>query len=318
MSDFADILTAWETTLNPRHPEQATPPARVLGYGEISTVLSIDHPALRDFAVKRMPMFQHWDEVNDYLALHEEYVKILRDIGIHVPETHLVTVERPRGGYAVYILQRRLPVPSIGNNLIRHLSQGEAFRLVRKVLAETRKVYHFNATHRGITEIGFDAQISNWAVLNAPEGAPLPDEIQLVYFDTSTPLLRRNGKERLNPDLFLRSAPSFMVWIIKLLFLEDVMTRYYDFRQVVLDLMANFYKEKRAEWIPALVAAVNEWRNDWPELTGAPYTEREVRDYYREDAFIWRLYLAARKIDRRLREWMGREYPYILPDHIER
>ncbi len=319
MADFSQFLVTWEATLDPRHPERATPPARVLGYGEISTVLAIDHPDLRGYALKRMPMFRNEEEVGAYLALHEEYVTTLRDIGIHVPETRLVTVKRPRGGYAIYILQQRIPGGNIGNHLIRTLPREAAFTLVRRVLEETRKVYRFNAAHRGELELGFDAQISNWAVLNMPENATtLPDEIQLAYFDTSTPLLQRNGREQLNPDLFLRSAPSFMVWIIKLLFLEDVMTRYYDFRKVVLDLIANFYKEKRAEWIPALVDAVNEWVKDWPEWHGSPYTVKEVRDYYREDAFIWRLYLAARKIDRRLHEWLRREYPYILPEHIER
>ncbi len=319
MADFSQFLVTWEATLDPRHPERATPPARVLGYGEISTVLAIDHPDLRGYALKRMPMFRNEEEVDAYLALHEEYVTTLRDIGIHVPETRLVTVKRPRGGYAIYILQQRIPGRNIGNHLIRTLPREAAFTLVRRVLEETRKVYRFNAAHRGKLELGFDAQISNWAVLNMPENATtLPDGIQPAYFDTSTPLLQRNGREQLNPDLFLRSAPSFMVWIIKLLFLEDVMTRYYDFRKVVLDLIANFYKEKRAEWIPALVDAVNEWVKDWPEWHGSLYTVKEVRDYYREDAFIWRLYLAARKMDRRLHEWLRREYPYILPEHIER
>lgn len=319
MSAVRELLQAWEASLNPRHPESATPPGRVLGYGEISTVLAIEHPTLADYALKRMPMFQDEEEVHDYLALHETYVNRLREIGIHVPETRLITVPRPRGGYAVYILQKRLPVESIGNRLLHRLPLDEALRLVHRVLEETRKVYRFNAAHRGQLELGFDAQISNWAVRNMPANATtLPEEIHLAYFDTSTPLVQQDGRERLNPELFLRSAPSFLIWIVKLLFLEDVMTRYYNFRKVILDLIANFYKEKRAEWIPRVVEAVNTWVHNWPEWSGKPYTEKEIRDYYREDAFIWRFYLAARKIDRRLHEWLGKEYPYILPDKIER
>ena len=319
MEEVQEILRTWEATLDPRHPERARPPARVLGYGEISTVLSIEHPALQAYALKRMPMFRNQDEVDAYVALHDVYVKQLREIGIHIPDTHLVVVPMPSGGYAVYILQKKLPPQSIGNRLILSLSLDDTLRLVRHVLEATRQVFRFNATHRDTLALGFDAQISNWAVLDMdPESMDLPASPRLAYFDTSTPLVQQARKEQLNPELFLRSAPSFLVWVIKRFFLEDVMTRYYDFRLVVLDIIANFYKEKRGEWVPSVVDVVNEWVRNMPEWTGKPYSVDEVRAYYREDAFIWRFYLAARKLDRRLHEWLGRPYPYILPDKIER
>jgi hypothetical protein len=55
------------------------------------------------------------------------------------------------------------------------------------------------------------------------------------------------------------------------------------------------------------------------QLNIAPLTEKEVRDYYKEDALIWSLYFNMRKVDRflRLRVWRG-EYPYILPEKIVR
>jgi hypothetical protein len=40
--------------------------------------------------------------------------------------------------------------------------------------------------------------------------------------------------------------------------------------------------------------------------------------YYREDARIWRLYLAFKKVDRFLHRLLGKDYPYILPDKIKR
>jgi hypothetical protein len=49
-----------------------------------------------------------------------------------------------------------------------------------------------------------------------------------------------------------------------------------------------------------------------------PLTVKEVSAYYREDALIWRLYLAFRKVDRALRLALGREYPYILPAKVRR
>ncbi len=319
MRDVQEFLERWEHTLDPRRPERAQPPAQVLGYGEISTVLSINHPLLHNYALKRMPMFYSLDEVDAYISLHETYIHHLRDRGIHVPETRLITVPRAPEGYTVYILQQKLPRHTIGNHLIRTLSLEETLQFIRHVLHTTRRVFQLNMARGGTLALGFDAQISNWAVLNVEEGAPiLPEEPALAYFDTSTPLLQKDGREQLNPELFLRSAPSFLVWVIRLFFLKDVMTRYYNFRLVILDLIANFYKEKRGEWIPAIVEAVNAWVQDMPEWSGPPYSTREIRAYYREDAFIWRFYLAARKLDRRLHGWLGRPYPYILPDKIER
>jgi hypothetical protein len=126
--------------------------------------------------------------------------------------------------------------------------------------------------------------------------------------------------EQLNPELFLRSAPSFLAWLLRALFLSDVVNRYYDFRRVVIDLVANFHKEQRPDLVPDVIAAVNGFfaqeTSDW---SVQPITEQEVRSYYREDAFIWRFYLAARKVDRFLRtRLLGREYPYILPGKIQR
>ncbi len=312
-------LAAWEATLDPRYPERARPPARVLGYGEISTVLVIDHPNLKHFAIKRMPMFENEEEVARYATLHEAYLAHLHRAGVRVPETRLLAVPRPRGGLAVYLLQERLPGHTMAHRLLHRLPLEDGLRLVRHVLEATHRVFRYNATNAEGVALGFDAQIANWAVRNMPADADrLPEAPDLVYFDTTTPLLRRHGEEQLNPDLFLRCAPSFLVFIMRLFFLQDVMDRYYDFRRVVLDLIANFYKEKRADWIPALVDAVNTWRADWPELTGPDYTLDEVRGYYREDAFIWRFYLAARKLDRWLHHLIGREYPYILPEKIER
>lgn len=319
MQWLREWLRQWEGTLDPRRPERARPPARVVGYGEISTVLVIDHPNLMPYVVKRLPMFRDADEVASYAALHEAYLSHLAKAGIRVPETFLVDVPRPQGGIAVYMFQKRLPTHAVANRLLHTLPREEAFRLLRHILEATRRVYQYNASNPEHVALGFDAQVANWAVPDVgSDASSLPEQVSLFYFDTTTPLMRVNGQERLNPDLFLRSAPSFLVWIMKRLFLEEVMSRYYDMRQVVLDVIANLYKEKCAAWVPDLVRLVNAWRKEWPELRGPDYTVEEVSAYYRRDAFIWSLYLTARKIDRKLHELLGRDYPYILPEKIER
>jgi len=97
------------------------------------------------------------------------------------------------------------------------------------------------------------------------------------------------------------------------------MTRYYDFRRVAVDLIANFFKEQRPELIPDLVNEVNALLSQ-QDLEGGftPITIKEVRSYYREDAMIWRLYLAFRKVDRFFHGLLKREYPYVLPEKIKR
>lgn len=317
-----DLLQAFESGLNPRHPEGSAIPARVLGYGEISTTLEIGTESQRQIAYKRLPMFRTEEEAQAYVALHQDYVETLRErIGLRVvPDKAVSFADRRSGRVVVYIAQQRLPPEAIGHRAMQVLPLDDVQRLVQSVLAESRKVFDFNREHRGELELGLDIQISNWAIVGFDPREPhLPDPLELAYFDTSSPMMRRNGVEQLDPEIFLRSAPPFLVWILRLLFLEDVMTRYYDFRKVAVDLVANFYKEQRDEWVPAVTEAVNAFfaARDGGERV-EPLTVQEVGAYYREDAMIWRLYLAFRKADRAMRLALGREYPYILPAKIRR
>jgi len=310
-----DLLRKFENGLNPRHPERSALPARVLGYGEISTVLEIETDRAAGLAFKRLPMFQDEPEAAAYAALYAEYVTALeKKAGLPVAASEVCWLTNDRGQVVLYIVQQKFDPAAIGHKMIHRLSQEQTVRLACAALREAARVFTFNREQQGILEMGLDAQISNWAVQN-PES--LDGEPRLVYLDTSTPLMRVNGVEQLNPDLFLRSAPSFLVWMIRWLFLEEVMTRYYDFRRVTMDLAANFYKEQRPELVPSLVDAANRFL---AEQGGgcAPLTVAEVQKYYRQDAVIWRFYLAARKADRRLRRLVGREYPYILPEKIRR
>jgi hypothetical protein len=316
------VLQRFEAGLDPRHPERGAVPATVLGYGEISTVLEIGAGAERQVACKRMPMFRSDAEAEAYQTLYAAYCRTLQEhVGIALVPGDLARLPDRSGGLIVmYIVQPKLDPACIGNRLIRELPAADAQRLVRAILGELQLVFTFNRDHRSEIEVGLDGQISNWAVANLNEGSgSLPAEIRLTYFDTSTPLMRRGGQEQLDPELFLRSAPSFLAWLIRRLFLKDVMERYYDPRRVVVDLLANFYKEGRPDLIPALVDTVNGF---FPPDTRAggfePLTEKEVRDYYRADARIWRSYLAARRIDRSLHRLMRRPYPYVLPGKTRR
>jgi len=316
------LLSDFERGLDPRFPEKSKIPARVLGYGEISTVFELGTGSERELAYKRLPMFESEEEAQSYQDLYQTYVAALQDrMGLPVVPTETVRLaEKVKGRVVVYVVQEKLPAGSIGHQAIHHLPPDEVDRLTLAVLKEMEKVFAFNQEHQGELEAGLDGQISNWAIVGFDVDRPaLAEEVKLIYFDTSSPLLRVHGEEQLDPELFLRSAPSFLVWLLRLLFLKDVMTRYYDLRQVVVDLVANFYKEQRPELIPGLVDTVNRFFADNLRLRDLrPLTVTEVQAYYREDAMIWRLYLAFKKVDRFVYRLLGKHYPYILPDKIKR
>jgi hypothetical protein len=219
----------------------------------------------------------------------------------------------------MYIVQERLPAERVAQRLIPTLSLGGLRALTRSALVQSWNVYAFNATHAGEVEAAIDGQISNWALRDAADRARLErgETVPLDYLDTSTPLLRKGGREQLDSELFLRSAPSFLVPLLRAFMVKDVVGRYYDFRRVAIDMVANFYKEQRPDAAAELVQEVNTYFTEaFPQA--APISEEEVQDYYRTDALIWRIYLGARKLDRALHRLSGRDYLYILPAKVRR
>lgn len=108
------------------------------------------------------------------------------------------------------------------------------------------------------------------------------------------------------------------MWIIRLFFLKDVLNRYYDLRLVIIDLIANLYKEKKVDLIDPFIEEASAFlRKRYPDLK--PIRRKEVDACYKEDAWIWRIFLAFRKLERFVKtEIQGKEYKLILPEKIER
>lgn len=314
-----DLLRDFENHLDPLRPEQGAIPARVLGYGEISTVFEIG--ASPDVAYKRMPIFRSQEELAAYEVVYREYHRLLiEEIGLRLPAFGHASLTSDAGQIVFFAAQERLDPANIGSRLIQRLSTPDVLRLVRQVLRELARVWRYNRQQQRI-EIGIDGQISNWAVGGYdPDRLRLGPAIELTYLDTSTPLFRIDSQEQLDVELFLRSAPSFLAWLLRRLFLADVVGRYYDLRRVTIDLIANFYKEQLPNLVPDLIDEANSFFTaEASDLGVAPITQKEVQSYYREDAFIWRYYQAARRIDRFLhRKLLHKPYPYILPEIRQR
>ena len=299
------LLNRFESALNPRAIEKSTIPAQVLGYGEISTIFQIGDN--KDVAFKRMPLFTNRASAEDYVEKYRFYCNLLVEAGLHLPEDKTIIVEVPGRPVVLYIAQEQLSVDGFCHKSIHNLSLDKVDQLIGQVVSEISKLFNFSRQHSPEIEIALDGQISNWH-----SGR---NSRTLFYIDTSTPLFRKNGIEQLDPELLLKSAPGFLRWIIRWLFLEDVMNRYYDQRQVYLDLAGNLYKEQRPDLIPV---ALNHINHHLPSDID-PLTQKEVKKYYQEDKIIWTVFLLFRKMDRFIRtNILGKRYEFILPGKIKR
>jgi hypothetical protein len=318
--DF-DLLHEFEQGLDPLEPESSTIPCRILGYGEISTVFEIQVEACRGYAFKRMSVFETEPELDKYLQIYIEYNRLLEEeIPIRLPRHGYACLPGSGGRPIFYIIQEKVASNSIGSQAIHLLSYDDSLQLFQLVLRELNKLWAYNSREDSI-QIAIDGQISNWAISGFDFDQPgISKDSSLLYLDTSTPLFQINGVEQLDPELFLRSGPSFMAWIIRRFFLDDVMTRYYDPRKIIVDLIGNLYKEGKPDLIPELITTANDFFTSEAELSDLePILESEIQAYYREDSVIWTLYAAMRRMDRFLHQYILRkDYPYILPGKVNR
>lgn len=315
-----NLLMRFERGLDPRNPEENEVPTKVLGYGEMSTVFTILGEGHGDLAYKRMPIFETMDEAEKYRSVYNEYNDLLSKIGITIPPYDSVIIENDDGQIVMFGVQKILDPASIAHKIIHSITDDEILLMVRLVLREIKKTFDFNKKNDKLN-IVLDAQISNWAVVDFdPKKPKITEKSEFFFIDTTTPLFRKDDVEQLDPELILRAAPSFLIWIVRLLFVEDVISRYYDFHLSTIDLIANFYKEQRADLIPALIELANDFfETEAKDLGIEPITMKKVNSYYREDVLIWRLWLFFRKVDRFIRTKITRSgYPFILPGKIKR
>ncbi len=302
-----NLLAQFEIGLDPQNLKDSPIPATIIGYGEISAIFQIaDHP---DVAFKRLPLFSDRAAAEEYVQQYHEYCRLLTDAGLSLPDHQTYVIQPPDRPTAVYIAQKKLPQERFGHQLIHDLDGQEIRFLFESIVSEADKIWRFNQSARPAMELAIDGQLSNWVWLKNA------DRPAMVFIDTSTPLFRKYGIEQLDPELFLKSAPAFLRWILRLFFLDDVLNRYYDRRLVYMDLAANLYKEQQPALIPLAVEMIN------TILSGSmkPLTEEEVAKYYRQDKFIWTLYLAFRRLDRWFTTKLFRQrYEFILPGKIKR
>lgn len=302
-----NLLAEFETGLNPQHLEKSEIPATLIGFGEISAIFQIADRT--GTAYKRLPLFTDHPSAQTYIGKYNEYCKLLGDAGLNLPPDKAIIISASQRLVVLYIAQKQFPAARFAHRLIHHLTIGEIRLLFENITAEIAKIWNYNQSASPGCELALDGQLSNWVWMDSDSGGTL------FYIDTSTPIFRKNGLEQMEPELFLKSAPFFLRWIIRLLFLDNVMNRYYDRRQVYIDLAANLYKEQRPDLIEPILVLIN---GHLPE-SDESIALKEVEKYYREDKLIWALFLVFRRIDRWLTTKIFRKrYEFILPGKIKR
>ena len=314
-----DLLKELERSIDTINPEKGKIPIKILGFGEISLVFELVNDP--EIAYKRIPIFDTEEQVKRHIWAYNKYSKILeKNVGLTLPDYDTAWFKDDMGKIWFYCVQEKVLPESAGHKVIHHISDKEIETLVLLSLREMKKVYGYSLKNKTI-DLGFDGQISNFSVIGFDPKSPKVDlNTKLSYLDTSTPMFRINGKEAMDALLFLKSTPFFLRPIIKAAFLDEVLDRYYDWKLVTIDLIANFFKEQIREIIPSLIRISNKFfREEAKEFNIERITLKEVEDYYKSDKTIWVIFQNARKIDRFIKTKMLRkEYDFYLPPKIER
>lgn len=309
-----DLLEKFENLLNPAFPEKSGISPTILGYGEISTTFSIDD--MPGIAFKRMPPFDHSDQISDYkTALGRYHFLLTKECHIPVSQYDCYEVNNRFGEKILYVAQPLLPKTSIGNYILKNAGFSEMAVMVSRVTDHLLFLWQWNHDHMPHESIALDAQISNWSFQF--KGS---EDCDIVYFDITTPMFRINNKDQLDTEIFLKSCPSMLIWLVRWQFLQEVLDRYYDTRSVLIDLVANFHKEGRADLIEGALSVIN-GKIDNNGLIDQihPLTRSEIDSYYKNDAFIWSLFLSLRRMDRAIKtKILRKRYNFILPGRIKR
>lgn len=296
-----EFLEDFELGLNPQFPERSRIPAKVIGFGEISSIFKIE--GISNWIFKRLPLFVTIKQTKSYINNYVQYTDYLKGIGIDLPGDFSRVVKGKR--VVLYLAQEEIKKEDLCQNKLHIQSEEENLLMLRDIFKEIKKVYLFNQENKDKVELSIDGQVSNWAMVNG----------KLLFFDTSTPLFKLFGKEQLNPELLLNSTPKALRWMIRSFFLQEVMDRYYNLHEVYLDVLANLVKERKEELIPKSMNNANDLLPEGIEKI----TKKEIDKYYQNDKFIWQLFLGLRRMDR----WMTinifrKQYEFILPGRIKR
>ena len=315
-----EVLKKLERSIDTYNPENGEVPIKILGFGEISLVFELLND-VEPIAYKRIPIFDNEKQVKRHIWAYNEYNRILnQDVGLNLPKYDVAWFKDDEDKIQFYCIQEKISAESVGNRVIHQVNDDDIETLVLLVMREMKKVWEYSKNHE-IIDLGLDGQISNFALIGYdPDNPKIDMSTKLTYIDTSTPMFRKHGIEAMDAELFLKSTPSFLRFLVKAAFLDEVVDRYYDWRLVTIDLIANFFKEQKPELIPGIIRKVNDFfANEASDFEIEPITFLEVQKYYKNDKMIWVIFQNARKIDRFIKTRLFKKrYDFYLPEKIKR
>jgi len=303
----SDLLHRFEEELIPQDLSRSSIPAAILGYGEISSIFSINKR--EDIVYKRMPVFQSVEEAEAYKNCYFEYCRLLRESGISVPEDDAVIIEVPDRPVVIYFVQQRFAADCLCHRLIHNLDLPEIELMLTAILQALEKTWRFNQDRAPGLEIAVDGQLSNWAWVEE-KGQKV-----LYLLDTTTPFYRVQQVEQLDLELFLKSIPLFIRWLVRRLDLDDVVNRYYNATRNLTDIVANLYKEQRPDLIPQFITFINDFLPESVEKLD----RKTIDDYYKEDRMTWTALSFLRRTDQFFTtKILRKRYEFILPGKVKR
>jgi len=268
---------------------------RVLGYGEVSTVIAAG--AAQGYACKRLPRFTSREHFEAYERTFTTYLGLLKAKGLEVLDSRLFSMPAKDGGVIGYVVQPMLNPEHLATSILAASSAGDdsARALIDGVASHIEDVVS--------DRLGLDGQISNWAVVDG----------RIKYLDVTTPMFRdEQGRDQLDYELIVALLPWLVRGFIRRFVGPGIVASYHDRRRVLIDLVANLHKERLERWIPTFLGRVN--RSVQVEIT-AP----EVLAYYRNDARMWEVIQRSRLIDRWWQCHVRRRvYPALLPGEFRR
>lgn len=231
---------------------------RIIGYGEVSVALGYpsDEPAV---VCKRTPPMTD-RQFRNYQQLVERYVAGLDARGVQVAETQVRSVVRKDDDIIGYLVQPLVDSETLGEKVLER-SEPDADHPFLVALAATIAL----ADDR----LSLDAQVTNWSWHND----------SLLLLDVGTPFMwDQNGALIWDMTPIAKMGPAlFRSYMIK--DITKVITRWQSPRGVAVDVVANLYREKLEDWIPATLEAMNRMLG-----TANAITAEEGHAMYLEDA----------------------------------
>ncbi len=315
-----ELLKELEKNINTKNPENGEVPIKILGFGEISLVFELVNDP-ENLAYKRLPIFKNKEQAQKHEVIFKEYNRLLtEELNIITPVSDVVWFESDKGKIIFYSVQEKILPESVGNKVIHQIDEKDVELLVLHAMREMKKVWSYNIEHEDL-EVGFDAQISNFAVVDYdPENPKVDESSKLLYIDTVPPFYRVNGEEAMNMELLANAIPIPFRGILKSFFMQDIIDGYYDWKTTTVDLIANFYKEQKPEIVPKLIEVINNFfEREAKEFNIETVTLKEVEKYYKTDKSIYKLLQGVRRFDRFIKtKILRKKYDYFIPEKIKR